>query len=68
MIKVSLSLIWQVSNKLYQLNYVSETIEQYAKNMLLSAVDYTSDFDASGSIGSRREVSRNLMSPFLDYS
>ncbi|XP_057252015.1 uncharacterized protein LOC104905104 isoform X2 [Beta vulgaris subsp. vulgaris] len=45
-----------VSNKLYQLNYVSETIEQYAKNMLLSAVDYTSDFDASGSIGSRREV------------
>ncbi|XP_021717692.1 uncharacterized protein LOC110685469 [Chenopodium quinoa] len=39
-----------VSNKLYQLNYVSETIEQYAKNMLLSAVDCTTDADASESI------------------
>ncbi|XP_021722508.1 uncharacterized protein LOC110689995 [Chenopodium quinoa] len=45
-----------VSNKLYQLNYVSETIEQYAKNMLLSAVDCTTDADASESICLRREA------------
>ncbi|KAK1554735.1 hypothetical protein Q3G72_016562 [Acer saccharum] len=29
-----------VSNKLYQLSYISESIEQYAKNMMLSAVDH----------------------------
>ncbi|KAL5847122.1 hypothetical protein ACOSQ3_010646 [Xanthoceras sorbifolium] len=29
-----------VSNKLYQLSYISESIEQYAKSMLLSAVDH----------------------------
>lgn len=29
----------QVSNKLYQLSYITEIIEQYATNMILSAVD-----------------------------
>ncbi|XP_057527015.1 uncharacterized protein LOC130806101 isoform X2 [Amaranthus tricolor] len=45
-----------VSNKLYQLNYISETIEQYAKNKLLSAVEYTSDAETSSSAGSIKEV------------
>lgn len=31
--------VGQVANKLYQLSYVSEEVEQFAKQMLLSAVD-----------------------------
>ncbi|TXG52605.1 hypothetical protein EZV62_021774 [Acer yangbiense] len=39
-----------VSNKLYQLSYISESIEQYAKNMMLSAVDHhLSDVERSQS-------------------
>lgn len=30
-----------MANKLYQLSYISETIEQFARNMLLSAIDQT---------------------------
>ncbi|KAI9200581.1 hypothetical protein LWI28_010098 [Acer negundo] len=39
-----------VSNKLYQLSYISESIEQYAKNIMLSAVDHhLSDVERSQS-------------------
>ncbi|KAL2895454.1 Symplekin [Bienertia sinuspersici] len=57
-----------VSNKLYQLNYVSETIEQYAKNMLLSAVDYTSDTVALGSVGTRVDEETSVSSLQLPES
>ncbi|KAJ8453396.1 hypothetical protein Cgig2_008280 [Carnegiea gigantea] len=45
-----------VANKLYPLKYLSEAIEQYAINMLLSAVDFRIDADAShcGSADARR--------------
>ncbi|XP_040998005.1 symplekin-like [Juglans microcarpa x Juglans regia] len=39
-----------VANKLYQLSYISESIEQFAKNMLLAAVDqHISDIELSES-------------------
>lgn len=50
-----------VANKLYPLKYLSEAIEQYAINMLLSAVDFRIDADAShcGSADTRRaEIGR----------
>lgn len=38
----------QVANKLYLLSYVSEDIEQFAKNMLLSVVDqHVADIELS---------------------
>ena len=39
LLKLALLFIAQVANKLYVLNYISEDIERFAENMLLSAVD-----------------------------
>lgn len=55
---ISLSLSGQVANKLFQLNYISENIERFATQMLLSAVDnHTSDSEhlQSGSSEKRTE-------------
>ena len=41
----------QVANKLYQLNYISQNIEQFATNMLLSVVEqHASDIKPSQSV------------------
>ncbi|GMH13657.1 hypothetical protein Nepgr_015498 [Nepenthes gracilis] len=44
-----------VANKLYLLGYISENIEHYATNMLLSAVDRNSDSSRAGPNDLRRE-------------
>ena len=37
-----------MANKLYQLSYISDSIEQFARNMLLAAVDqHVSDIELS---------------------
>uniref|UniRef100_A0A2N9HUP2 Symplekin C-terminal domain-containing protein n=1 Tax=Fagus sylvatica TaxID=28930 RepID=A0A2N9HUP2_FAGSY len=46
-----------VANKLYQLSYISESIEQFARNMLLAAVDqHISDTELSQSVSSKQRV------------
>ncbi|XP_074263726.1 uncharacterized protein LOC141586415 [Silene latifolia] len=47
-----------VANKLYPLDYVSDSVEQYATNMLLSAVN--AEASQSGSTGPKREDGVNL--------
>lgn len=59
----------QVANKLYQLSYISGEIEQFATNMLLSAVDQHAAGAAlqPGSIDERgeREVRDSFLFAFL---
>ncbi|KAK9983111.1 hypothetical protein SO802_032636 [Lithocarpus litseifolius] len=46
-----------VANKLYQLSYISDSIEQFARNMLLAAVDqHVSDIELSQSGFSKQRV------------
>ncbi|KAM3736485.1 hypothetical protein ACB098_10G167700 [Castanea mollissima] len=46
-----------VANKLYQLSYISDSIEQFARNMLLAAVDqHVSDIELSQSGSSKQRV------------
>ena len=46
-----------MANKLYQLSYISDSIEQFARNMLLAAVDqHVSDIELSQSGISKQRV------------
>lgn len=46
-----------MANKLYQLSYISDSIEQFARNMLLAAVDqHVSDIELSQSGFSKQRV------------
>uniref|UniRef100_A0A6N2MJC8 Symplekin C-terminal domain-containing protein n=1 Tax=Salix viminalis TaxID=40686 RepID=A0A6N2MJC8_SALVM len=50
-----------VANKLYQLNYISQNIEQFATNMLLSAVEQrASDINPSQSVSTDQVVSQEV--------
>ncbi|KAJ6730256.1 SYMPLEKIN-RELATED [Salix viminalis] len=50
-----------VANKLYQLNYISQNIEQFATNMLLSAVEQrSSDINPSQSVSTDQVVSQEV--------
>lgn len=48
----------QVTNKLYHLTYISEHVEQFATDMLLSAVNSETDLSQTGSVaeGIKTEV------------
>ncbi|KAK7844557.1 symplekin [Quercus suber] len=52
-----LDIALKVANKLYQLSYISDSIEQFARNMLLAAVDqHVSDIELSQSGFSKQRV------------
>lgn len=58
----------QVANKLYQLSYISESIEQFAKNMLLAAVDHhISDIELSESGTEQRVKGEVSVICYLNY-
>lgn len=51
----------QVTNKLYHLTYIAEHVEQFATDMLLTAVNSETDLSQTGSIteGIKTEVIAN---------
>jgi symplekin len=54
-----------VANKLYQLSYISETIEQFATNMLVAAVDqHIPDIELSQSGSTEHRVQGEVSSSY----
>ncbi|XP_019099231.1 PREDICTED: uncharacterized protein LOC109125216 [Camelina sativa] len=54
----------QVTNKLYHLTYIAEHVEQFATDMLLTAVNSETDLSQSGSIaeGIKKEAKSQITS------
>lgn len=52
----------QVANKLFVLNYISEDIERFAANMLLSAVDqHVSDIKLATSVSTEQRTEGEVL-------
>lgn len=57
-----------MANKLYQLSYISDSIEQFARNMLLAAVDqHVSDVELSQSGSSKQRVEGEVCHIFFKH-